>query len=59
MQLDIAHARRYRAIGIEHLRRRLIVFVTPDDADRRGHALKLADVILQAGAVAGNTGGVA
>src|SRR5205085_8719230 len=40
-----------------HVLRRLVVLVAPNDADRRGDAVKLADVILQSRAVAGNTGG--
>src|SRR5262249_6151530 len=59
VKLDIAHTRRHRAKGVKHLWRRLIVFVTPDDADWGGHAFQLADVILQAGAGKGNAGGVA
>ncbi len=51
VQLDIAHARRHGAKCIEHLRRRLVVVIAPDDADRRGDALELADVILHARAM--------
>src|SRR5664279_4826508 len=33
MHLDVLHARWHRAIGLEHLRRRSVILVAPDDAD--------------------------
>jgi hypothetical protein len=52
VQFDIAHARRHGTKCIEHLRRRLVVVIAPDEADRRGDAVEIADVILQPRAMA-------
>src|SRR5262249_18561825 len=59
VKLDIAHTRGHRAKGVKHLWRRLIVFVTPDDADWGGPAFQPPDGIRKGGAVTRKAGGVA
>src|SRR5215472_7622440 len=52
MDFDVLQAGRHCAKRLDHFRRRLVVLIAPDDANRRGDTFELADVILQARAVA-------
>src|SRR6187397_612488 len=45
MHFDVFHARRYGPIGVQHRRRRAMILVAPDDADRFGDAFKLMNVV--------------
>ncbi len=59
LQRDVRHLGRQCPIGGDHLRGRGVILVAPQDAEGRGHALEVADEIDEAGAVAGDAGGVA
>src|SRR5258707_5544116 len=55
----VLHARRYTAIGVQHLDRRPVVLVAPNNADGLTDAIELLDVVQHLGSMAGDAGGVA
>ncbi len=54
VHLDVRLAGGDGPVGVEHRRRRGVVLVAPDDADRRGDAVELLDEVEHLGAVARN-----